>query len=92
MKLKKILCIVFAVLFVAAASAIAIHAAEMSDHKPSCTRPNVVEVLTYHDIIGSRQGCYATIWKYCKNCGADIDIWDASFTPCPHSEGEIGVE
>ena len=89
MKLKKILCIAFAVLFVVAASAIAIHAAHIEDTiEPMATccsnyrGTSVALTGNRHDYAG--YGCIAEVYSYCASCGTIFDTWTEFYNDCPH--------
>jgi len=89
MKLKKLLCIAFAALFIVATSAIAIHAAHIDDtFEPMATccpnyRGTSIRVIEgTHEWLGD--GCQSWMESFCASCGTVFDTWYGSYNICPH--------
>lgn len=96
MKLKKILCIVFAVLFVAAASVVIIHAAEEAEHAEERASCCPYYSYTVSTVLGHwRYGydCEAYTRTSCNYCGEVYDSWKGAYIPCIHPGlGNFGEE
>lgn len=89
MKLKKLLCIAFAALFIVATGAIAINAAHIDDTvEPMATccsnyRGTSIELTgNRHDYSGG--GCIAEERSFCASCNTTFDIWTGYYNICPH--------
>ena len=87
MKLKKLLCIAFAVIFVVVASAIAINAAYVDNivepHASCCSNYSytVSEVYAHQR---SGYDCMAKTRTYCNACHTIYDDWEGGYIPCIH--------
>ena len=89
MKLKKLFCIAFAIIFVVVASAIDINTAHVEDvleQKGSCCDNYRGTSERYvpgtHDRSG--EGCQSWLQKYCASCGTVFDTWYGTYNICPH--------
>ena len=87
MKLKKIICIALAVMFVVAVSAIAIHAAYVEyvvEPRASCCNNYSYTVYEYFDHDKSGYDCSVTTRTSCNACGTIYDEWRGAYIPCIH--------
>ena len=88
MSLKKFICLIMAVILVAAYGVIAVsafHAIEIDPKRMCCDdyRGTATEVLK-HTKMG--EGCEALVRTYCIECDTTFDEYTGIWHPCPHPE------
>ena len=86
MSLKKFICLIMAVILVAAYGVIAVSAFDAIEIEPMrmcCDdyRGTATRILSFQKF---GDGCESTVQTYCIECGTIFDTYTGIWIPCPH--------